>query len=47
MGLIIRKKSGKIFSGSKLNVQGQGIQTNKIQKQDKLSIKPNNSNINN
>jgi len=25
MGLVDRKKSGKIFDGSKLNVEGQGI----------------------
>lgn len=27
MGFINRRKSGKIFSGSKLNVPGQGIST--------------------
>jgi hypothetical protein len=48
MGLVIRKKSGqKIFSGSKLNVQGQGISTVKVQPQDKVVIKQNTSNIDN
>ena len=27
MGLINRKKSGKIINGTKLNVEGQGIST--------------------
>ena len=48
MGLVIRKKSGsKIFSGSKLNVQGQGISTVKVQPQDKIPITQNTSNVNN
>ena len=40
MGLVDRKKSGKIINGSKLNVEGQGISTVKKEKQDKLAINP-------
>jgi hypothetical protein len=40
MGLVDRKKSGKIINGSKLNVEGQGILTTKKGTQDKLVINP-------
>ena len=39
MGLVDRKKSGKIFDGSRLNVEGQGILTKKISQPDKVPFK--------
>jgi hypothetical protein len=42
MGLINRKKTNKIFNGSKLVVPGQGISTIKTDKENKNNI--NNSN---
>jgi hypothetical protein len=48
MGLISRKRSGKKFNGSKLNVPGQGISTvkpggdNKINQQKGSDSKGNN-----
>jgi hypothetical protein len=39
MGLIDRKKSGKKFDGSKLNVEGQGILTKLISPPDKIPFK--------
>jgi hypothetical protein len=39
MGLVDRKKSGKIFDGSRLNVEGQGILTKKISQPDKTQFK--------
>jgi hypothetical protein len=50
MGFVNRKKSGKTFNGSKLNVTGQGISTTKISSPDKIVFKDNNtsnSNTNN
>ena len=41
MGLTIRKKSNGIFTGTKLNVPGQGIPTVKVLPPDKVTIKPN------
>jgi hypothetical protein len=46
MGKIKRKKSGNIFNGSKLNVEGQGISTVKKQPQDKIIIKDNKTDTN-
>ena len=39
MGLIDRKKSGKKFDGSKLNVEGQGILTKINSSPDKVPFK--------
>jgi hypothetical protein len=41
MGFVNRKKSGKTFNGSKLNVTGQGILTTKISPPDKIVFKDN------
>jgi|LakMenEpi03Aug12_release.lakeMendotaPanAssembly.Ray.scaffolds.fasta_scaffold1446653_2 hypothetical protein len=46
MGFVNRKKSGKTFNGSKLNVTGQGISTTKLSPPDKIVFndnKPSNS----
>ena len=47
MGLEVRKRTGNIINGSKLNVPGQGISTSKKQKSDKLQIKHNKQKGNN
>jgi len=39
MGLVDRKKSGKKFDGSKLNVEGQGILTKIVSPPDKVPFK--------
>jgi hypothetical protein len=38
MGLINRKRTNKIFNGSRLVVPGQGISTSKVDKDNKNNI---------
>ena len=47
MGLVDRKKSNGIFTGTKLNGPGQGIPTVKVLSPDKVTIKPNTNQNNN
>lgn len=47
MGLVDRKRSNGIFTGTKLNVPGQGIPTVKVLSPDKVTIKPNTNQNNN
>jgi hypothetical protein len=41
MGFVTRKKTKKIFDGTKLNVPGQGIGTKKLSPPEKIPFKDN------